>query len=90
MVEKIGVSPLGVAEKIFVTQAAASSGVMGSVLAYMLGVGSTSVGTAMGPQGAILTGTLLISNPVGWGVVLVSAAIGGRLMYIHIKKSKSR
>jgi GTP1/Obg family GTP-binding protein len=90
MLEKIGVAPLDVAEKFFVTQAAVSSGMFGSALAYILGVGSTSVGTTMGPMGATLTGTLLISNPAGWAVVLGSAAIGGGLMYRHIKRTKRR
>jgi GTPase Era involved in 16S rRNA processing len=90
MLEKIGVAPLDVAEKIFVTQAAVSSGLGGSFLAYLLGVGATSVGTTMGPTGTMLTGTLLISNPIGWAVVLGSAALGGGLMYRNLKKNKTK
>jgi tRNA U34 5-carboxymethylaminomethyl modifying GTPase MnmE/TrmE len=90
MLEKIGVAPLDVMEKLSVGVVALNSGMMGSVLAYLLGVGATSIGTVMGPHGAVLTGTLLISNPIGWAVVLGSAALGGGLMYKSMKKSKSK
>lgn len=78
-------------EKIGVAAIALNSGGLGSILAYSLGVGATSVGTTMGAMGGtVLTGTLLISNPVGWAVVLGSAAIGGGLAYRSLKKSKQQ
>ncbi|MEM7580960.1 MAG: GTPase [Cyanobacteria bacterium P01_A01_bin.80] len=88
MLEKIGVTPLGIGEKLLVAGQTVNSGVMGSFLAYLLGVGSTSVGTAAGASGTVVTGTLLISNPIGWAVVLGSAAIGGGLTYMHMRKNK--
>ena len=86
--EKVGVTPLSLGDKAFVGFAAAQSGIAGATLAYTLGVGSTAVGTTMGATGTVLTGTLLISNPIGWMVVLGTAAFGGAMAYQHAKKNK--
>ena len=88
MLEKIGVTPLNVMDILHVSGAALQSGMLGSYVAYMLGVGATSLGTTMGPHGAVITGSLLISNPVGWAVVLGSAAIGGGWAYRYLRKNK--
>jgi GTP-binding protein EngB required for normal cell division len=88
MAEKIGVTPLSVMDKLTVTAMAVESGMMGSYLAHLLGVGASTVGTVIGPKGALLTGTLLFTNPVGWAVVLGSTVGGGYLMYRTVKKSK--
>lgn len=86
MVEKIGLSPLSVIGKTAgVAGMAAGSGQIGAFLAYLLGVGSTSVGTIMGPHGAILTGLFLINNPIGWAIVLGSAVGGGYYAYRAVK-----
>lgn len=66
--------------------ATVSSGMLGSYLAYFLGVGSTSVGTAIIGGKAVATGLLLISNPTGWAIVLSTAIIGGGLAYRSIKE----
>lgn len=90
MAEKIGVSPLSVMDKVGATAGVAGmtvgSAQLGAIVASLLGVGSTSVGSVMGPHGAVLTGLFLINNPVGWAMVFASAAIGGGLAYRSFRK----
>lgn len=94
VLEKRGISPLEVVGKIAgktaaVGATAAQSAYIGSILAHLLGVGATTTGTVVGATGSVvLTGTFLFSNPIGWAVVIGSAAAGGGLAYNFVRQWK--
>jgi GTP-binding protein EngB required for normal cell division len=72
MLEKIGVTPIGLWDKVNIGLAAATSGVV--------------TFNAVAALGGSAAGLFLISNPVGWAILLGSAAVTGSVVYKSIKK----
>ncbi|MBU3199832.1 hypothetical protein LL037_08025 [Clostridium estertheticum] len=51
--------------------------------AALIGVGGTAVTAGLGCAGEAVTAAFLVSNPIGWGILAGSAAVGAGVYYIN-------